>query len=91
MAMIIPDWVPVAVRIVAVIKALAVAEAKLCDWKLAVLLWAILLCASRPWADLQDRAYSPRPLSTTSAALSHHRLDTFRSSAVYTVCLLVSL
>ena len=35
-------WMSIAVRIVAVIKALAVAEAKLCDWKLAVVLWAIV-------------------------------------------------
>ena len=45
-AMITPDWMSIAERIVAVVKALAVAEAKLCVWKLAVLLWAIVLSAS---------------------------------------------
>ena len=45
-----PDSMSIAVRTVAVIKALAVAEAKLCDWKLAVLLWAIALSASSLYA-----------------------------------------
>ena len=31
---------------VAIIKAFDVAEVKLCDWKLAALLWAIVLSAS---------------------------------------------